>query len=306
MARAVRFDRYGGPDVLYLADVDAPRPDLGEVVVAVQAAGTNPGEAAIREGLLDGLCPATFPSGEGSDLAGIVSQVGMGVTTFDPGDSVLGWTDRRASHADYVVVPATHLVHKPAAMSWDVAGSLYVVGVTAYAAVRAVALQPGDTVVVSAAAGGVGSVAVQLAKLAGARVIGIASQSNHNWLRSVGVTPIAYGEGLLPRLRAAAQNGVDAFIDTHGADYVQLAVDLGVSPDRIDTIIAFEAAQEYGAKTEGSADASDSRVLAELADLVATGKLVVPIAATYPLHDVTKAYLDLSQGHTHGKIVLIP
>jgi len=306
MARAVRFDRYGSTDVLYLAQVDAPRPDLGEVVVAVQAAATNPGEAAIREGLMDSLLPATFPSGEGSDLAGVISQVGTGVTTFDPGDAVLGWTDKRASHADYVVVPATQLIHKPAAMSWEVAGSLYVVGVTAYAAVRAVALQPGDTVVVSAAAGGVGSVAVQLAKLAGARVIGIASQSNHNWLRSVGITPIVYGEGLLQRIRAAAQNGVDAFIDTHGAEYVKLAVDLGVSPDRIDTIIAFEAAQTYGAKTEGSADASDTRVLAELADLVATGKVVIPIAATYPLHDVKKAYLDLSQGHTHGKIVLIP
>ncbi|BEP12059.1 NADP-dependent oxidoreductase [Acidothermaceae bacterium B102] len=306
MARAVRFDRYGSTEVLYLADVDAPRPDLGEVVVAVQAAATNPGEVAIREGLLDALYPTTFPCGEGSDLAGIVSQVGTGVTTFDPGNAVLGWTDKRASHADYVVVPATQLIHKPAAMSWEVAGSLYVVGVTAYAAVRAVALQPGDTVVVSAAAGGVGSVAVQLAKLAGARVIGIASQSNHNWLRSVGVTPIAYGEGLLSRIKAAAQNGVDAFVDTHGADYVKLAVDLGVAPDRIDTIIAFEAAQEFGAKTEASADASDSRVLAELADLVATGRVVIPIAATYPLHDVKKAYLDLSQGHTHGKIVLIP
>ena len=306
MARAVRFDRYGGPDVLYLADVDAPRPDLGEVVVAVQAAGTNPGEISIREGLLHDRFPATFPSGEGTDLAGVVSQVGTGVMTFDPGDAVMGWTDKRASHADYVVVPADQLIHKPATLPWEVAGSLFVAGVTAYSAVRSVGLQPGDTVVVSAAAGGVGSVAVQLAKLAGARVIGIASQSNHNWLRSVGVSPISYGEGLLGRVRAAASNGVDAFIDTYGPEYVKLAVDLDVAPERIDTIIDFEGAEKYGTKTDGRAAAATTQVLAEVANLVATGKVVLPIAATYPLHDVRKAYLDLSQGHTHGKIVLIP
>lgn len=306
MARAVRFDRYGGTDVLYLADVDAPRPDLGEVVVAVQATATNPGEASLREGRLEHVLPTTFPSGEGSDLAGVVSQVGTGVTVFTPGDEVLGWTSRRASHADYVVVPAEQLIRKPAGMTWEVAGSLYVVGSTAYAAVRAVEVQRGDTVVVSAAAGGVGSIAVQLAKMAGARVIGIASVSNHNWLRSVGVSPLSYGEGLLNRVRAAAVKGVDAFIDTYGDEYVQLAVDLGVSPERINTTIGFEAAKKYGTRTDGSSAASTTQVLAELASLAAAGRLEVPIAATYPLHDVQKAYLDLAQGHTHGKIVLIP
>jgi NADPH2:quinone reductase len=306
MARAVRFDRYGGPDVLYLADVDAPRPDLGELVVAVQAAGTNPGENALREGRLEHVLPTTFPSGQGSDLAGVVSQVGTGVTVFNPGDAVLGWTNKRASHADYVVVPATQLVRKPAALSWEVAGSLYVVGSAAYAAVQGVGVSRGDTVVVSSAAGGVGSIAVQLAKMAGARVIGIASVSNHNWLRSMGVSPISYGEGLLNRVRAAATHGVDAFIDTHGEEYVRLAVDLGVQPERINTTIAFDAAKQYGTRTDGSSAASTTQVLAELADLVSTGKLVLPIAATYPLQDVAKAYLDLSQGHTHGKIVLIP
>jgi NADPH:quinone reductase len=306
MARAVRFDRYGGTDVLYLADVDAPRPDTDEVVVAVQAAGTNPGEATIREGKLDKLFPATFPSGEGSDFAGVISQVGTGVTTFSPGDEVLGWSARRNSHADYVAVPADQLIRKPAGLSWEVAGALYVVAVTAYAAVRAVGVTRGDTVVVSSAAGGVGSVTVQLAKLRGARVVGIASHSNHNWLRSLGITPIAYGEDLLNRVRAATPGGVSAFIDTHGPEYVKLAVDLGVDPQRIDTIIAFEAAAKYGTKTEGSTSASTAEVLAEMTDLVASGQIVVPIAATYPLQDVAKAYLDLSQGHTRGKIVLIP
>src|SRR3954447_17004936 len=167
MARAVHFDRYGAPDVLYLAEVDAPRPGLGEVVVAVQAAAINPGEASLREGRSGQ--PTTFPSGQGSDLAGVISQVGMGVTAFNPGDEVLGWSSLLASHADYVLVPADQLVRKPTGMPWEVAGSLYVAGCTAYAAVHAVGVGPGDTVVVSAAAGGVGSIAVQLAKLAGAR-----------------------------------------------------------------------------------------------------------------------------------------
>jgi NADPH2:quinone reductase len=304
MARAVRFDRYGGPDVLYLAEVDAPRPGLGEVVVAVQATAINPGETSLREGRLGQ--PITFPSGLGSDLAGVISQVGAGVTVFHPGDEVLGWTTRPASHADYVLVPADQLVRKPAALTWEVAGSLYVAGCTAYAAVRAVALCPGDTVVVSAAAGGVGSIAVQLAKLAGARVIGIASVSNHNWLRSMGVSPLAYGEGLLQRVRAAAAKGVDAFLDLHGGEYVRLALDLGVSPDRINTTVPSDAAKAYGVRTDGSSAASTTEVLAELVELASSGRLTVPIAATYPLRDVQKAFLDLSQGHTHGKIVLIP
>lgn len=305
MPRAVQFERYGDVDVLEIVDVPVPQPATGEVVVAVQAAGTNPGEDSIRSGQLESRWPTTFPSGEGSDLAGVVSQVGIGVTEFSPGDEVMGWSDRRSSHAEYVVVPVGQLIRKPSGLSWEVAGSLYVAGVTAYAAVRAVAAGPGDTVAVSAAAGGVGSIAVQLLKVRGADVIGIASEANHEWLRSLGVTPVAYGDGLADRLRAAAPR-IDAFIDTHGGDYVELAVDLGVAPERIDTIIAFEAAGRFGAKTEGSPHASTPEVLAEMAELVASGRIVVPIAATYPLDQVREAYVELMRGHTHGKIVLIP
>jgi NADPH2:quinone reductase len=306
MARAVRFDRYGGREVLYVADVEVGHPSAGEVLVAVRAAGCNPGEASIREGYLDALWPATFPSGEGSDLAGVVTEVGEGVASFAVGDEVLGWTDGRASHAEYVIVPAAQLIAKPPALSWEVAGSLHVAGSTAWAAVAAVGLGPGDTVVVSAAAGGVGSITVQLAKLRGAEVIGIASEANHAWLSSVGVTPIAYGDGLAARLRAAAPSGLDAFIDTFGEEYVRLAVELGVEPERIDTIIAFEAAKEVGAKAEGSAAASTTEVLGQIADLVVSGRVAVPIAATYPLEAVRDAYAALEERHTRGKIVLIP
>src|ERR1700728_530652 len=170
MARAVRFDNYGGRDVLYIADVPIPAPAESEVVAEVRAAGINPGEASIRSGALKDVFPATFPSGEGSDLAGIVHSVGDGVTAFAVGDEVLGWSWQRSSHAEYVAVPVDQLIPKPPALSWEVAGSLYVAGVTAYAAVRAVGAGPGDTVVVSAAAGGVGCIAVQLAKGRGATV----------------------------------------------------------------------------------------------------------------------------------------
>jgi NADPH2:quinone reductase len=306
MAKAVRFDRYGGIDVLYLADVEVPHPGSGEVTVAVRAAGINPGEAAIRQGYLDSVYPSTFPSGEGSDLAGVVTELGGGVESWAVGDQVMGWSDRRSSHAEFVTVPASYLIRKPEGLSWEVAGSLYVVGVTAYAATRAVGAGPGDTVVVSAAAGGVGSITVQLLKVRGADVIGIASEANHQWLTSRGVVPVAYGDGLAERIRALAPTGVDAFIDTFGEAYVRLAIELGVAQDRIDTVTAFAVAKETGVKTEGSSMATSTDVLAEMADLAAAGRIVVPIAATFPLDQVRAAYTELEKRHTRGKIVLIP
>ena len=306
MARAVRFDRYGGPDVLYVADIDLPSPGPGEVVVEVRAAGINPGEAAIRTGAMHEMFPATFPSGEGSDLAGIVTVVGPGVTEFAVGDEVLGFSLRRSSHATHAAVPVGQLIRKPPQIRWEVAGSLYVVGVTAYAVVRAVAPQAGETVAVSAAAGGVGSLVVQLLTLRKARVLGIAGPGNADWLRAHGVSPIAYGDGLTERLRAAAPDGIDAFIDLFGPDYVQLAVDLGVAPERIETIISFQKAGEVGAKTEGSMDASTPEVLSEMANLIVTGIIDFEIAATYPLDRVADAYQELEKRHTRGKIVLLP
>jgi NADPH:quinone reductase-like Zn-dependent oxidoreductase len=303
MPKAVRFDEYGPVDVLQVVEVPRPVPGPGQVLVAVRAAGINPGEAKIREGQLHSRFPATFPSGEGSDLAGVVEAVGPGVTGFVAGDEVLGWTDNRASQAEYVVAEASDLTAKPAGVSWPVAGSLFVAGVTAYAAVRAVALRPGDTVVVSGAAGGVGTIAVQLARRAGATVIGLASEPNHAWLSSHGVIGVSYGEGVADRIRQAAPT-VDAFVDTHGAPYVQLALDLGVAPDRIDTIADFEAVGKHGVKGEGSSAGASAAVLAELAGLIAAGELEVPVAATYPLDQVREAYTELASGHVRGKIVL--
>jgi len=303
--KAVRFDEYGGTEVLKVVDVPRPVPGAGQVLVQVKAAGINPGEAKIRAGLLHSRWPATFPSGQGSDLAGIVAETGPGVTSFSTGDEIIGWTDNRVSQAEYVVVEEQHVTAKPAGVPWEVAGALFVAGATAYAAVRAVGLTGGDTVVVSGAAGGVGSLAVQLARRAGATVIGLASEAHHQWLAGHGVIPVTYGDGVAGRIRQAAGQ-VDAFIDTFGAEYVEVALDLGVEPSRIDTIANFEAVARFGVKAEGNAAGASAGVLAELAGLIAAGELEVPIAATFPLDRVRDAYRQLAEGHVLGKIVLLP
>ena len=306
MPRAVRFNEYGDIDVLEVVKVDRPVPGPGEVLVGVKAAGINPGEAMIRKGLVHDLWPATFPSGEGSDLAGVVEEFGAGVAGFEVGDEVFGFTNNRASHADFVLVDADQLVHRPSNVSWEAAGALFVAGATAFAAVRAVAVGAGDTVVVSGAAGGVGALTVQLSTNAGAKVVGLASEANHEWLAAHGVIPVSYGDGVATRITAALGGKVDAFIDTFGADYVRIAIGLGVRPDRINTVINFADAEKYGVKTEGSSDAANAEVLAELADLVDQGLLEVPIAKVYPLAEVRDAYKELEQRHTRGKIVLVP
>jgi NADPH:quinone reductase-like Zn-dependent oxidoreductase len=306
MPRAVRFDRYGDVNVLQVVQVTRPRPHKGEVVVQVKAAGINPGEAAIRKGLFHKKWPATFPSGQGSDFAGVVADVGTEVRGFVAGDEVIGFTDSRASQAEYVVVPPDHLVLRPPHVPWEAAGALFVAGTTAVAAIRAISLEAGETVVVSGAGGGVGSLAVQLAVHAGATVIGLASEANHGWLADHGVIPVAYGEGVADRIRSAARGKVDAFIDTFGARYVELALELGVKPERIDTIINFADAAKYGTKTAGNHDAASTEVLGELAEMIERGALEVPIAKVYSLDQVRDAYRELEKRHTHGKIVLRP
>jgi len=205
-------------------------------------------------------------------------------------------------------VPANQLAPRPAAVPWEVAGSLFVAGATAYAAVRAVRLVPGETVAIAGAAGGVGSIAVQLARRAGATVLGIAGPSNDAWLADHGAVPVNYGDDLAARLRAAAPSGhIDALLDFFGGGYVAMAVDdLTVPRDRVDTITDFDAVERYGVLSAGGADAATAAVVAELADLVARGGLEVPIAGLFALDDVRDAYQELEKRHTRGKLVLRP
>lgn len=307
--RAVRFDRYGDVDELYVADVEFPDPAPGRVLVEVRAAGINPAEAAIREGAFAESSPVSFPSGQGSDWAGVVVATGDGVEGLDPGDDVFGWTDERAAHASHVDVPAEQVLRRPAGVDATAAGALYVAGMAATASVQAVDPQPGETVVVAGATGGVGQFAVQLLSLRDVEVVGIASQANHDRLRAMAVTPVAYGDDAAQtaaNVRAAAPDTVHAFVDLHGGGYVGLARSLGVPADRINTIIDFDAVEEYGVRSSGTSDAAGREDMAALADLVADGALEVPIAAGYPLEKVRDAFAQLAGGHTVGKIVLLP
>jgi NADPH:quinone reductase-like Zn-dependent oxidoreductase len=308
MSKAVQFDSYGGIDVLQVREVPRPVPGAGEVLVEVKAASINPSEAVIRSGALHHMFPATFPSGQGSDLAGVVAELGPDASGFAVGDEVIGFSMRRSSHAEYVTVPANQLTPRPAKVPWEVAGSLFVAGVTAYAAVRSVQLAPGSTVVIAGAAGGVGSIAVQLARRSGATVLGIAGPSNDAWLAGHGVVPVNYGDNLPARLRAAAKSGhIDALLDFFGGGYVAMAIqDLKLSPDKVDTIADFEAVKRFGVQSKGGADAASAAAVAELAELVERGELEVPIAGVFALDDVREAFRQVELRHTRGKLVLRP
>lgn len=308
MNHRVQLSGYGGVEVLKV--VETPPPDTSrdvgpdEVLVQVVAAGINPGEIAIREGALAAMFPTSFPSGQGSDFAGRVIATGCDATGFAVGDEVLGWSDDRSAQADVVLSDIRHLAAKPLALDWIRAWALWAVGVTSWATLQAVAPRPGETVMVSGAASGVGNLAGQLALRADAHVIGVAGAHNDDRLRRRGIEPVPYGAGLADRLRAAAPEGIDAFVDTHGDGYVDLAITLGVPADRVDTIIDFAAALRHGLRTDVSPRGSRPEVLAEMPALVATGELTVPVAAIYPLAKVAAAYAELAGGHVNGKIVL--
>jgi NADPH2:quinone reductase len=286
-ARAVRFDTYGDRDVLRLTDIPMPEPGPGQVVVAVRATAVNPFDTLLRLGVLHDLFPATFPSAQGSDLAGIVTAVAPDVESFTPGDEVLGWAPEPGAHATHVAVPATHLAAKPANLSWEAAGSLHMAAATAYASIHAIA--------------------VQLLAHQGVRVLGIASEASAPWIRTYGAIPVAYGDGLRERLvEAAGPDGIDAFIDLAGPEYLDLAVELGIPADRIQTTVSMQRAAQIGAKTDGRHNAATPEVLAELVALAASGAVEVPVTATYPLDRVADAFAALEGRHARGKIALVP
>jgi NADPH:quinone reductase-like Zn-dependent oxidoreductase len=304
MSKAVRFDRYGGTNVLEVVDVDDRPPAAGEVQVRVVTAGINPGEIGIRAGLLHDRFPATFPSGQGSDFAGIVSAVGDRVDAIEVGDEVIGFSDQRNSQAEFVTIAADRVIPKPHGASWDEAGTLYVAGTTARANLVATRIRRGDTVVVAGAAGGVGILTTQLAVLAGAAVVATASKENHAFLAGLGAIPVEYGKGLVDRIRKIVPDGVDAFIDTAGDGNVEAAVALGVDRDRINTLADFAARKKYGVRGEGMSTVPARETMIELAHLIDQGDLQIPILARFPLADVRAAYERQAKRHGLGKIVL--
>ncbi|TAL44477.1 MAG: NADP-dependent oxidoreductase [Salinibacterium sp.] len=301
MARQVQFDRFGDASVLTVREVAEPQAAAGQVRVRVRAAGLNPFEHKVFSGAA-ASASLPLPSGNGNDFAGTVDQVGQGVTNFVVGDEVFGGA--RWAQADFLVVDPASLHKRPEALPVEQAGALDIAGRTAWAGVAAVAPKPGDTVLVGGAAGGVGILTAQLAAHAGARVLGTASEANHAFLRSLGIAPVLYGEGLVDRVRELAPEGITAALDAHGCEVVDAALALGVSPTRINAIANRAAVAELGILGLGASGASFDDLDA-LAKLIANGEVVLPIDSSYPLDDVRSAYERLMGGHVRGKVVLL-
>jgi NADPH:quinone reductase-like Zn-dependent oxidoreductase len=311
LSKAVSFAEYGGPEVLDVIEVAEPHAGAGEVRVAVRAAGVNPFDSKMRNRQL--FPSHTLPAGQGTEFSGVVDEVGDGVVEWKLGDEVLGWISRGAQ-AEYVVVPQAQLAAKPAALDWAVAGGIGLVANTARRIVDSLAITPADTVLVTGAAGGVGMMASQMALAAGASVVGTASETNHPFLRSIGVIPVAYDRhgdassastsSEIDRLREAAPGGYTVAIDTVGGEAIDRALELGISPSRINTLDDNAPVEELGIQKVGGGK-KNSAELAEFAQHAADGKLVLPIRGSYHLDEVAAAYRDLDGGHGLGKVVLL-
>ncbi len=299
MSRVVRFDRFGGPEVLQVVEEPDAEPGPGEVRVALRAAGLNPADAKRRAA--PSMYEVVFPgAGIGRELAGIVEATGPGVERLVAGDQVFG-TVPDGAFAERLVQAESFFERKPAGLSWEVAGGLALAGQTAWDALGSQGLRAGDTIVVSAAAGGVGGILSQLAVHRGIRVIGSASPGNHDWLRSRGVEPVEYGDGVVAAVRELAPEGVTAAFDLHGPDAVRQFLELGIAPDRINTNATDPA--PFGIRRVGRGP-TDLDTLGALAALVVSGRIEVPIAASYPFERVREAFERLETGHLRGKVVL--
>ncbi|QBI20125.1 NADP-dependent oxidoreductase [Egibacter rhizosphaerae] len=301
MSIVVVFDRYGPPEVLRPASVDVPAPGTGEVRVRVITAGVNPVDAKVRRGDLAHVMDPTFPQTLGNEFAGIVEAAGADVTDLKRGQDVLGFTTLTA-YAESVTVPVGDVTPKPDALPWRVAGALSAAGQMAHHAIDTLEVGPGDTLLVHAAAGGVGTVAVQLARRRGATVLGTASPRNHDYLRSLGALPISYGAGLTDRIRDQAPHGVDAVLDAAGRGALDASQPVAADPARIVTTVDDTAAARLEAqRLRGARSAT---VLAELAGLAAAGDLQLPIHLSVPLRDAARAHRVIGGGHLRGKVVL--
>lgn len=305
MSRLVQFGEYGAPDVLHVIDAPPPAPGPTQVRIAVRAAGVNPIDWKIVAGYMRELIPLELPAGVGSDVAGVVDAVGSEVTEWAVGDEVLG-RSTTGSFADRALAESADIVRKPAGLSWEVAGSLAGAGGTAYAVLKKLGVKAGETLLIHAAAGGVGTFAVQLAKAQGVNVIGTAGESNQEYLRSLGATPVTYGDGLLERVCAAAPDGVDAVLDASGRGEIPLSIELTGNPARVLTLVAFDAAGTGIQVHAGGAGGELGAALRELATLAAEGRLNVSISQTYPLTEVAAALSASTTGHGHGKLAIVP
>jgi NADPH:quinone reductase-like Zn-dependent oxidoreductase len=295
--RAVRFDEFGGPDVLHVDEVEEPHPGPGQIRIAVRAAGVNPFDYKVRRGMVGG----DLPKVPGLEAAGVVDEVGEGVQGVRPGDEVFGFTVGGAA-AERALLD--DFDRKPAAMPWEVAGGLPVAVETAVRVLDELGVADGQTLLVNGAAGGVGSAAVQLARARGARVIGTAGEGNHAFLRELGAEPPPYGAGMVERVRALAPDGVDRALDTAGKGALPDLIEITGTPDHVITIADFNAA-EHGVRVSTGAERA-AHALGEAARLFEAGCLRMPVAETFPFERAADAHRASETGHVRGKVILVP
>ncbi|WP_329388036.1 NADP-dependent oxidoreductase [Streptomyces sp. NBC_01716] len=305
MSLTVQFSEYGTTDVLWVVDVPPPTAGPGQVRLAVRAAGVNPIDWKILHGYMSQVMPLDLPGGLGSDVAGVVDQVGEGVTAFSVGDEVLG-ASITPSYAQFALADPAALVAKPASVPWEVAGTLAGTGITAWEVLNKLKVAQGETLLVHAAAGGVGTFAVQLAVDRGVRVIGTASEGNHEQLRSLGAEPVTYGKGLVERVRGISPQGVDAVLDASGRGEIPDSIELAGGPARVLSLVAFDAAGSGIQIHMGEPGAGGRQALGDVLALIEAGRLRVPIQRTYPLGEVAAALEVSRSGHLGGKLVLLP
>jgi NADPH:quinone reductase-like Zn-dependent oxidoreductase len=301
-SKAVIFTEFGSPDVLRYVDVEEPHPGPGEVRIGVRAAGVNPLDVKVRRGVMEAMFPTALPHVLGMELAGVVDEIGEGVDDWKVGDEVVAWP-KNGSYREFAI--ADSLIRKPAKVPWEVAGAIGIAAETAARALDLLAVAPGGTLLVHAAAGGVGSVAAQIAKARDINVIGTAGVANHDYLRALGVTPVTYGDGLAERVRAVAPDGVDWAFDCAGHDALPASIELTGSPERVLTI-GDRSAQEYGVPFSLMPANPRRDVVVDALAMVLEGTLQLNIERAYPLSEAAAAHGHSETGHLRGKIVLIP
>ena len=297
--KAVRFSRFGGPEVLEIVDLPDPCPGFGQVRIAVRAAGVNASDWKKREGLMDGELPQTL----GYEAAGVVDELGEGVADVAVGDRVFGLSANGAAQAELAVL--SYYAPVPASLDFPGAAALPAAIETAWRALDQLGVASGSTLLVNGASGSVGSAAVQLAVVRGARVIGTASPANHEYLRSLGAQPVAYGQGLAGRVRALAPGGVDLALDVAGSGVLPELIELAGGAGHVVTLADFDGAQRYGVRFSTGDAGRALHAIGEIGELIESGRFSLPVAQTFPLAEVAQAQRVSEQGRAHGKLVLL-
>lgn len=300
--KAAQFSRFGGPEVLEIVELPDPHPGPGQVRIAVRAAGINATEWKIRKGLL--AFDDKLPQTTGRDVAGVVDEVGEGVTDVVVGDRVFGVSDDGAGAAELVLITFRAII--PPSLGFVDAAGLPVALETATRALDQLGVASGRTLLINGASGGIGSTAVQLAVARGARVIGAASAANQNYLAMLGAEPVTYGEGMVDRVRALAPDGVDVALDVAGSGVLPELIDLAGGAQHVVTIADFEGADKHGVRfSNGFADGHAFHSLGAVGELIEAGRFWLPVDRTFPLAEIAEAHRVSETGRVRGRLVLV-